>query len=131
VSAADLADLARGKPNHYDWTVDLIYLDYNSTVDHLSRHQHAGRIPMTGSTITIRTDPEIAEKITALAKAMDRSRNWVIEEALKQYIETQTWQIEGIKEGIASLDRGEGIPHDEVMAKIRAKLEAKLGKPEQ
>jgi predicted transcriptional regulator len=86
---------------------------------------------MTGSTITIRTDPEIAEKITALAKAMDRSRNWVIEEALKQYIETQTWQIEGIKEGIASLDRGEGIPHDQVMAKIRAKLEAKLGKPEQ
>ena len=39
MSAADLADLARSKPNHFDWTVDLIYLDYNSTVDYLSRHQ--------------------------------------------------------------------------------------------
>ena len=43
---------------------------------------------MAGSTITVRTDPEISAKITALAKAMDRSGNRVIEDASKQYIET-------------------------------------------
>lgn len=32
--------------------------------------------------ITIRTDDEIAEKIGSLAKAMDRPRNWVIEDAM-------------------------------------------------
>jgi predicted transcriptional regulator len=78
---------------------------------------------MAGSTITVRTDPEIAAKITALAEAMDRSRNWVIEEALKQYIETQSWQIEGIKQALESLARGEGIPFDDVMEEMETLIE--------
>ncbi len=80
---------------------------------------------MAGSTITVRTDPEIAAKIAALAQVMDRSRNWVIEEALKQYIETQSWQIEGIKQAQASLARGEGIPFEDVMDEMSALIEEK------
>jgi predicted transcriptional regulator len=78
---------------------------------------------MAGSTITVRTDPEVAAQIAFLAEAMDRSRNWVIEEALKQYIQAQSWQIEGIKQAQASLDRGEGIPFDAVMEEIGALIE--------
>ena len=80
---------------------------------------------MAGSTITVRTDPEISAKIAALAQAMDRSRNWVIEEALKQYIEAQAWQIEGIKQAQASLARGEGIPFEDVMDEMDALIEEK------
>jgi len=75
---------------------------------------------MAGNTITIRTDPEITQKIETLAMAMNRSRNWVIEDALKQYIETQAWQIEGVKEAMAAMDRGEGIAHEDVMAEMDA-----------
>jgi predicted transcriptional regulator len=64
---------------------------------------------MPSTTITIRTDPDLAGKIAALALAMDRSRNWVIEEALKQYVEAQMWQIEG-------------ITHEQVMAEAEALL---------
>ncbi|NCC29575.1 MAG: ribbon-helix-helix protein, CopG family [Gammaproteobacteria bacterium] len=78
---------------------------------------------MAGSTITVRTDPEVAAQIAFLAQAMDRSRNWVIEEALKQYIQAQSWQIEGIKQAQASLDRGEGIPFDAVMEEMDALIE--------
>jgi predicted transcriptional regulator len=78
---------------------------------------------MAGSTITVRTDPQVAAQIASLAEAMDRSRNWVIEEALKQYIETQSWQIEGIKQAQASLARGEGIAFDDVMAEMGALVE--------
>jgi predicted transcriptional regulator len=85
---------------------------------------------MAGSTITVRTDPEIAAKITALAEAMDRSRNWVIEEALKQYIETQSWQIEGIKQAQESLARGEGIPFDDVMEEMETLIEQTAQKRE-
>jgi len=77
---------------------------------------------MADTSITIRTDPELAAKVAALATAMDRSRNWVIEDALRQYVEVQAWQIEGIKQAIASLDRGEGIPHEQVMAEMEALL---------
>lgn len=79
---------------------------------------------MSSTTITIRTDDDLAGKVAALASSMDRSRNWVIEEALRQYVETQAWQIEGIKVAIASLDRGEGIPHEQVMAEMEALLSA-------
>ncbi|MGR8932142.1 MAG: CopG family ribbon-helix-helix protein [Gammaproteobacteria bacterium] len=79
---------------------------------------------MSNSTITIRTDPDLAGKIKALATAMDRSRNWVIEEALRQYVETQAWQIEGIQAAIESMDRGEGIPHEQAMADMEALLTA-------
>ena len=80
---------------------------------------------MAGNTITIRTDPEITQKIETLAMAMNRSRNWVIEDALKQYIETQAWQIEGVKEAMAAMDRGEGIAHEDVMAEMEALIEKK------
>jgi predicted transcriptional regulator len=80
---------------------------------------------MAGSTITVRTDPEISTKIAALAQVMDRSRNWVIEEALKQYIETQAWQIEGIQQAQVSLSRAEGIPFESVMDEMEALIEEK------
>ena len=80
---------------------------------------------MAGSTITVRTDTEIATKIAFLAQAMDRSRNWVIEEALKQYIEAQSWQIAGIKEAQAALDRGEAIPFEDVKEELEALIEQK------
>lgn len=77
---------------------------------------------MADTSITIRTDPELAAKVAALATAMDRSRNWVIEDALREYVEAQAWQIEGIKAAITSLDKGEGIPHEQVMADMEALL---------
>jgi predicted transcriptional regulator len=85
---------------------------------------------MAGSTITVRTDPEVAAQIAFLAEAMDRSRNWVIEEALKQYIQTQSWQLEGIKHAQASLDRGEGIPFDAVMDEMDALIEQTTHTPD-
>jgi predicted transcriptional regulator len=80
---------------------------------------------MAGGTITVRTDPEISAKIAALAHAMDRSRNWVIEDALKQYLETQAWQIEGIKQAQASLAQGKGIPFEDVMDEMDTLIEEK------
>lgn len=73
---------------------------------------------MSNQTITIRTESNTVEKITAIAQAMDRSRNWVIQDALKQYIDQQTWYLEGIQQAQESLKAGNGIPHEELMAEI-------------
>ena len=73
---------------------------------------------MSNQSITIRTESNTVDKISAIAKAMDRSRNWVIEDALKQYIDQQAWYIEGIQQAQASLSAGKGIPHAEIMAEI-------------
>ena len=73
---------------------------------------------MSNQSITIRTERNTVDKISAIAKAMDRSRNWVIEDALRQYIDQQAWYIEGIQQAQASLTAGKGVPHAQVMAEI-------------
>jgi len=78
---------------------------------------------MTAKSITIRTEPAIVDQLSALAKSMDRSRNWVIEDALKQYLEQQARYVEGNEQARASLQRGEGIAHEDLMAEMDALLE--------
>jgi predicted transcriptional regulator len=78
---------------------------------------------MTAKSITIRTEPEIVDQLSALAKSMDRSRNWVIEDALKQYIEQQARYVEGVAQARASLERGEGIAHADLMTEMDALIE--------
>jgi len=70
------------------------------------------------TSITIRTNQELSAQIKALAASMDRSRNWVIENALRDYVENQSWQVEGIKKAVQSLDNGLGINHDAVTKEI-------------
>ena len=65
-------------------------------------------------TITIRTDPETLQRLEKLAKATERSRNYLVNHALKAYLDEQAWQIAAIQEGLASLDAEGGIPDDEV-----------------
>ena len=73
---------------------------------------------MAGNTLTIRTDPELVARLTTLAAAMNRSRNWVMEDALRVYLENHAWQIEGIQAAMTGLEQGEGIPHEAVMAEM-------------
>ena len=78
---------------------------------------------MATEAITIRADRQTVERLDRLAKALDRSRNYVVKQALEAYLEEQSWQIQAIEEGLQSLDRGQGRPHEEVMAQQRDKIE--------
>ncbi len=69
--------------------------------------------------ITIRT-AKVAE-IDALAGAMDRSRNYIVNQAIEQYLEANTWQMERIRDGIAAAREGKVAPAGEVFAGIAAK----------
>ena len=77
---------------------------------------------MATEAITIRTDRRTVERLDRLAQALDRSRNYVVKQALEAYLEEQAWQIQAIEEGLESLDRGAGRPHEEVMAELRTKI---------
>lgn len=112
--AAPLSFSSHKNTTSIDFRVHIITIDCNAI---------KGK-KMANNTITIRTEPEVAEKIGMLAKAMDRSRNWVIEDALKHYIQDQEWQIEGIHQGIQSLDSGQGISHDLIEDRMSKKIAA-------
>jgi predicted transcriptional regulator len=85
----------------------------------------AGEDFMANGTITIRTDPRIEEQINALAAATQRSRNWIIEDAIKQYLLTNAWQVEGIRQAQESLKEGKGESFDEVLTNLQAKIDRK------
>ena len=73
------------------------------------------------------TESNTVDKISAIARAMDRSRNWVIEDAPRQYIDQQAWYFEGMEQARKSLKAGKGIPHEEVMAKISELINERIG----
>jgi predicted transcriptional regulator len=73
------------------------------------------------STITVRTSKEIVDSITKLAESMDRSRNWVVESALKSYIDLESWQVEGVREAILQADSGDLVSHEELFSEIKKK----------
>lgn len=76
--------------------------------------------------VTIRTAKETVSAIDALAATMDRSRNYIINQAIQQYLETQAWQIERIRAGIEAAREGRVKPAEEVYAAIAAKHGWKL-----
>ena len=71
---------------------------------------------------TVRIDVEKQKQLDALANEMNRSIDWLVNQAIEQFLEEQAWQIAEIKKGIEAADRGELIPHAEVMARIAAKI---------
>jgi predicted transcriptional regulator len=71
--------------------------------------------------ITVRAAKETIVEIDALAAAMDRSRNYIVNQALQQYLEANAWQIARIKEGLAAAREGRVRPAEDVFADIAAK----------
>lgn len=64
--------------------------------------------------ISLRISEQKAREIEALAKSTDRSKSWLLEQALDAYLETQTWQVARIEQGLAEIERGEAVAHREV-----------------
>ena len=62
------------------------------------------------------------EALGRIAAAMDRSRNWVINDALKAYVEDHVWLEEQVARSRQEIAEGQGIPHDQAMARLRQYL---------
>jgi len=80
---------------------------------------------MATEAFTIRAETDIVHKLDNLAGSLDRSRNYLVNQAIKAYLETNAWQIEKITQGIAAADRGELIAHEDVMSEMENIIERK------
>jgi RHH-type transcriptional regulator, rel operon repressor / antitoxin RelB len=75
---------------------------------------------MSSTTFTVRVDAAAKKRLERLAKNTGRSRSFLAAEAINEYLDVNEWQVAGIKQAIASLDRGEGVPHEEVKDWIKS-----------
>jgi predicted transcriptional regulator len=64
------------------------------------------------------------EALDSLAKALDRDRTYLLNEAVEAYLEIQEWQLAHIGAGIHEADAGKLVDHSEVK-KLAAKWRAR------
>jgi predicted transcriptional regulator len=70
--------------------------------------------------VSIRLEPALSDQVTAIAAALDRPKSWVIEQAVRDFVAVQEWQLAAIDEGIRQADAGQLIPHEDVEAWVRS-----------
>ena len=66
------------------------------------------------SPVSLRLDPDLNDRIAAVAAALDRPKSWAIEQAVKEYVANQEWQLAAIREGIEDADAGRVVDHRKV-----------------
>jgi len=69
---------------------------------------------LSSTTVSIRINPASKKRLEKLAKSTGQSRSFLAAEAINEYLDLNEWQVAGIQKAVASLDRGEGVPHERV-----------------
>ncbi|HZL00919.1 MAG TPA: CopG family ribbon-helix-helix protein [Caulobacteraceae bacterium] len=72
------------------------------------------------SPVSVRLESGLNDRIGAIAAALDRPKSWAIEQAVRDFVEVQEWQLAAIEEGIRAADEGHVVAHDEVVAWVRS-----------
>jgi predicted transcriptional regulator len=80
---------------------------------------------MATEAFTVRAESNLVNQLDHLADTLDRSRNYLVNQALKEYLEQHAWQIEKISQGIAAADRNELVDHDIVIKEMEDLIERK------
>lgn len=62
---------------------------------------------MPAKTINVRLPEALYNQIEELAKATERTKSFLAIDALTSYVQSESWQIRDIHEGIKEADRGE------------------------
>lgn len=72
------------------------------------------------TTMTIRLEPELKQRLDRLAEATQRSKSFLAAEALRDFVELNEWQIGEIKNAIKEADNGD-FASDQSVKKTLAK----------
>ncbi len=70
---------------------------------------------------TIRLTDETLDSINLLADATDRSKSYLLQEAVEQYVQREKAVIDDIRQGIEAMNEGRTLSHKAVKERLRAK----------
>lgn len=66
------------------------------------------------STMTIRLDDDVKERLSHLAEVTQRSKSFLAAEAIREFVETNEWQLKEIKAALKEADTGDFATGTEV-----------------
>ena len=78
------------------------------------------------TTMTIRLEDELKERLEKLANATQRSKSFIAAEAIRDFVELNEWQIQEIQEAIREADADDFATEQEVK-KVLEKWSADAG----
>lgn len=76
---------------------------------------------MPAKVTSIRVEERKLKRLDRLARSLDRPRSWVLGQAIDRFIEHEEWFAREVERGVAQADRGELIPHDDVISELRGR----------
>jgi predicted transcriptional regulator len=76
--------------------------------------------------VSVSLEPDLDDQVAEIATHLDRSKAWVIEQAVKEFVAVRDWQAAAIDEGIRAADEGRVAEHDDVAAWV-----ASWGQPDE
>lgn len=70
-------------------------------------------------TVTTQLPDEMANELNQIAESEGRSKSWVIREAIADYLVKQDEIHKMTLEGLADIEAGRVIPHEEIVKKFQ------------
>jgi predicted transcriptional regulator len=77
----------------------------------------------TDKTTTIRMDNRTLKRVDGLARAVSRSRAWVIKQAIDRFLDYEEWFVREVKHSLKEAEAGDLVDHDAVMRAWERKRE--------
>jgi predicted transcriptional regulator len=73
----------------------------------------------TEKTISFRAVAEKIDMLDVLAAARDRSRSYLINEAITNYIDLHAYQDALVRKGIEEMRKGRVVSHEEIVKRLK------------
>jgi len=75
---------------------------------------------MSSTTITVRLEGEVKDRLDQLAESTQRSKSFLASEAIREFVENNEWQIAETRVAIKEADAGD-FASDSDLKKLRKK----------
>ena len=69
---------------------------------------------MNNEVLTIRVNSELKSRLDQLGKTLHRSKSYIAEQAISQYVDENAWQIEELTQAEQQIRQGKFVAGDEV-----------------
>ncbi len=71
------------------------------------------------STMTVRLEDDVKDRLEHLAEATKRSRSFLAAEAIREFVESNEWQVSEIKAALKEADAGDFASEKDLTALTR------------
>lgn len=69
-------------------------------------------------TLSARVPKEFLDEVDTLARALNRDRAWIVEQAVRQYVQAEAAFLAAVRQGRADIAAGRFVTHEEMDAEL-------------